>query len=297
MFYNRKKGFKYNVSALEGLPDLLDADKRTYFDEDSKHVWLSKAGKDLFNEVDLFLVGGGDPEPITLALHLYEDSFFQQMLNLVQDGRAIYAGRSIGAMTAGIDVGLTREFMPNWHHLVTRHQKKGLSGLNLVHGFIRPHYGCKAWDETALAYKVLRGYGGNVVIRIPNGEGLVCFGQGFRASESGHVQGNGHECKMVGDAFKSRERPSPAVLEKYYGLGKAQSWSEIAAVVDQKWGGKPLSEVLNIRPHRRGFTSPTDYPRLYRQKVQNNQGFYGPGCVSVVISELPWAVQWTQMFF
>jgi hypothetical protein len=100
---------------------------------------------------------------------------------------------------------------------------------------------------------------------------------------------------MVGDAFKSRERPSPAVLEKYYGLGKAQSWSEIAAVVDQKWGGKPLSEVLNIRPHRRGFTSPTDYPRLYRQKVQNNQGFYGPGCVSVVISELPWAVQCTWM--
>ena len=71
-------------------------------------------------KVDVFLFGGGDPEPIRTALAFHQ-SFFDDLVKIVRAGEAIYVGRSGGAMAAGLDLGLSREYMPNWH--LQNHQK------------------------------------------------------------------------------------------------------------------------------------------------------------------------------
>ena len=69
------------------------------------------------------------------------------MAEKVRNGDAIYMGRSGGAMAAGLDAGISREFMPNWHSFVTKGET---GGLGLVRGIIRPHYSFTSWDAASL---------------------------------------------------------------------------------------------------------------------------------------------------
>ena len=92
-------------------------------------------------------------------------------------------------MAAGTDMGLSREFMPNWHHIITQ---GNLDGLGLVKAMVRPHYSFKSWDAVSLAYGVLKGHS---VLRIPNGEGIVC--------QKSKVQ---NDCYAIGNAYVGTRR-------------------------------------------------------------------------------------------
>jgi hypothetical protein len=131
---------------------------------------------ELFNSVDVIGVSGGSPDFLEFAMSI--SPFVKEHIRKeVGEGRIVYTGRSAGAMVAGVDSALTTEMIPRlWEHLgVNRH------GLGLVGSCaIRPHYNAKTWDKASEIYE--EGLDINVV-RMPNGEGLMCKGK---------------ECKMVG---------------------------------------------------------------------------------------------------
>jgi hypothetical protein len=244
-------------------------------------MWTLKTPGDLRGQVDIFLMGGGDPELGAYNLQ-FNKKFFDQVVEKVHDGDVIYMGRSGGAMAAGTDVGLSGEFMPNWHHIVA---KGDTGGLSLVQGIVRPHYSFASWDAASLAYGVIKGY---PVLRIPNGEGVIC--QQFEYFE---VHNERNWCRAIGDADYSPERASDAALTKYYGLGGAAQWSDIANVVDSRWGNQRLGDVIDIRPSRLGFSDATAHDELLLDGKTKAQGYSGAGCLGKVLSKLPWAQQCT----
>merc|ERR1711933_145323 len=86
-------------------------------------------------------------------------------------------GRSAGAMVAGADATLTIEIDPNlWAAMGFLHQGLGLVGTYTI----RPHYTRDTWDRASEVYEETLGLN---VVRMPNGEGLMC---------------SGNTCKMVG---------------------------------------------------------------------------------------------------
>jgi len=133
---------------------------------------------ELFESVDVIAVSGGSPDFLKFAMSL-SPYVKEYVAKAVGEGRIVYTGRSAGAMVAGVDSALTTEMMPRlWEHLgITRH------GLGLAGSCaIRPHYNAHTWDKASEVYEQTLDIN---VVRMPNGEGLMCKGM---------------DCKMVGMA-------------------------------------------------------------------------------------------------
>jgi len=143
--------------------------------------------RELVSRVNIIAINGGDPAVALLAMRT-SPVFTKAVIERIQNGDAVFVGRSAGAMLAGADAGLTNE-MP-------KHVRKSLLddntvGLQLIpgsgggKGAVRPHYSTH-WDGPMVDYEsALAGRGENVTFYgIPNGEALTCLGK---------------ECREVGD--------------------------------------------------------------------------------------------------
>lgn len=146
----------------------------------------------LLDGVDLVAVNGGNSDYVTFALTKLAPQLGNMIFDRVNSGHLVYMGRSAGAMVGGRDVGVTLEPTATVSDNLlgckatsatsTSHEKN-MQGLGLIGVCsIRPHYTQDKWDHVTEVYERAKG---EYVVRIPNGEGLMCM--------------QGH-CKMVGIA-------------------------------------------------------------------------------------------------
>lgn len=121
-------------------------------------------------------VNGGNADFVDFVLTKY----IQELSNLIKErvtsGSMMYVGRSAGAMAGGADIGLSVEARPSLTDNLLQCEENGnlknLNGLRLAQVCaIRPHYKQEAWDIAAEVYQRSKGLH---VVRIPNGEGMMC---------------------------------------------------------------------------------------------------------------------------
>eukprot|EP00930_Biecheleria_cincta_P039030 TRINITY_DN2683_c0_g1_i1.p1 TRINITY_DN2683_c0_g1~~TRINITY_DN2683_c0_g1_i1.p1 ORF type:complete len:566 (-),score=90.30 TRINITY_DN2683_c0_g1_i1:85-1782(-) len=170
-----------NVTEIEGLKSYVA----------QQGAWQPLV--DLFESVDVIGVSGGSPDFLKFAMSL-SPYVKEHITTAVGEGRIVYTARSAGAMVGSVDSALTTEMKPRlWEHLgITRH------GLGLVGSCaIRPHYNADTWDKASEMYENTLDIN---VVRMPNGEGLMCKGK---------------DCKMVGMAHNvkwSSDKHAPPTI-------------------------------------------------------------------------------------
>eukprot|EP00931_Biecheleriopsis_adriatica_P087635 TRINITY_DN62067_c0_g1_i1.p1 TRINITY_DN62067_c0_g1~~TRINITY_DN62067_c0_g1_i1.p1 ORF type:complete len:543 (+),score=105.86 TRINITY_DN62067_c0_g1_i1:88-1716(+) len=137
---------------------------------------LRQTVDELLESVDVVVVSGGSPDFLTYAMMLC-DYLKERLRTRVRDGKTIFMGRSAGAMIGGKDSELTTEMLPKmWETLGISRHGLGIAGDCTI----RPHYTKTTWDRASAMYEQILGV---QVVRVPNGEGLLCSGK---------------DCKMVG---------------------------------------------------------------------------------------------------
>lgn len=158
--------------------------------------------KDLFPDLlfntSLVTVNGGNADFVTFALTKFVPRLSDDIRKKVREGSMVYMGRSAGAMAGAADVGLSVEASSSLTDNLLRCQAgsdlKNLQGMTLAgRCAIRPHYAKGTWDIASEVYERSKGLN---VVRMPNGEGMMCVGA---------------ECKMVGIrhncVYTSKEHP------------------------------------------------------------------------------------------
>lgn len=153
----------------------------------------------LLDGVDIIAVNGGDPDFVTFALTKLVPGLNEAIRARVEAGSLVFMGRSAGAMAGGADVGLSTEPPPSLSISLLGCSSKGLELAGNC--AIRPHYSQESWDKASETYERA---GGLNVVRMPNGEGMMCA-QGV--------------CKMVGMRHKTiyDSKQSPARYEAIEG--------------------------------------------------------------------------------
>jgi len=153
----------------------------------------------LLRGAEIFAINGGNPDVAAMAFRATETTAgkVSGLLDKLQKGRTIFLGRSAGAMLGGDSLGLTDEFgawvgaamelaadSDETHIDIgtgkaeedTHLGHHARSGMDLIGDCaIRPHWSPNSWTRKSNFYAAVTGLH---IVRVPNGQGMVCSGRG-----------------------------------------------------------------------------------------------------------------------
>lgn len=186
-----------SASAISSIKADLLSYRNTYYTNNNapyKNYWsqLLNGGGSYQAHVaptSLIAVCGGDPDIVNFMITTFLPEVTNAIQTKVADGSMIYMGRSAGAMCGSKDVALTTEPMPsltdNLLGCESSGTMKNTEGLGLAGKcVIRPHYSKAKWDIPSEIYERAKGVN---VVRIPNGEGMMCLGTNCKMVGMAHV--------------------------------------------------------------------------------------------------------------